>query len=96
MGQARNIHIQYTRPGKRTDNAFIESFNGKLRDECLNEQLFLNTRHAQEVIEKWRIEYNEDRPHSSLGNRTPSEFVKEHKTMLQEQGLNLNLAHIKG
>ena len=78
------------------DNAFIESFNGKLRDECLNEYWFLNLKHAQDEIEKWRIEYNEERPHRSLGNRTPYEFVKEHQFMLQEQRLNLNLVHISG
>lgn len=94
--EQRRIHIEYTRPGKPMDNAFIESFNGKLRDECLNEYWFLNLKHAQDEIEKWRIEYNEERPHRSLGNRTPYEFVKEHQFMLQEQRLNLNLVHISG
>lgn len=94
--EQRRIHIQYTRPGKPMDNGFIESFNGKLRDECLNEHWFLNLKHAQDLIEKWRIEYNEERPHSSLGNKTPYEFVKEHQTMLQEQRLHLNLVHISG
>jgi len=92
----RRIHIEYTRPGKPTDNAFIESFNGKFRDECLNEHWFLNLKHAHDEIEKWRIEYNQERPHSSLGNRTPYEFAKEHQVMLQELGLNLNLVHISG
>jgi putative transposase len=50
----RRIHIQYTRPGKPMDNAYIESFNGKLRDECLNEHWFLNLKHAQEVVKKCR------------------------------------------
>ena len=90
------IHIDYIEPGKPMDNAFIESFNGKFRDECLNEHWFLNLKHAQEVIENWRIEYNEVRPHSSLEDKTPYEFVKEHQTMLQEQGLILNLVHISG
>jgi putative transposase len=94
--EQRRIHIGYTRPGKPMDNAFVESFNGKLRDECLNEHWFLNLKYAQDKIEKWRIEYNEERPHSSLGNRTPYEFVKEHQIMLQEQRLNLNLVHISG
>lgn len=96
MGQQRGIHIDYIEPGKPTDNAFIESFNGKFRDECLNEHWFLNLKHAQEVIEIWRIEYNEVRPHSSLDDKTPYEFVKEHQTMLQKQGLNLTLVHISG
>ena len=92
----RKIDVQYTRPGKPTDNAYIESFNGKLRDECLNEHWFLNLRHAQALIEKWRIEYNAERPHSSLGGKTPYEFVKEHMAMIQDHGLNLNLVHNQG
>lgn len=92
----RNILIAYTRPGKPTDNAYIESFNGKLRDECLNEHWFLNLKHAQEIIENWRVSYNEERPHRSLKNLTPNEFVKEQETMLRDQGLNLNLVHTSG
>jgi putative transposase len=92
--EQRRIHIEYTHPGKPTDNAFIESFNGKFRDECLNEHWFLNLKHAQHIIEQWRMEYNEERPHRSLGNRTPYEFVKEHKSMLQKKRLTLNLVHI--
>lgn len=92
--QQRGVHIEYIEPGKPMDNAFIESFNGKFRDECLNENWFLNLKHAQEVIENWRIEYNEVRPHSSLNDKTPYEFVKEHQNMLQEQRLNLNLVHV--
>jgi putative transposase len=57
------------------ENAYIESFNGKFRDECLNEHGFLSLAHARSVIEAWRIEYNTERPHSSLGNCTPSEFA---------------------
>lgn len=94
--EQRGIYIDYIEPGKPMDNGFIESFNGKFRDECLNEHWFANLKHAQQIIENWRIEYNEVRPHSSLGDKTPYEFVKEHQTMLQEQGLNLNLVHISG
>ena len=65
------------RPGKPNENAYIESFNGKFRDECLNEHWFLSLAHARSVIEAWRIEYNTERPHSSLGNRTPQEFAVE-------------------
>ena len=81
----RRIDLRYTRPGKPMDNAYIESFNGKLLDECLNEHWFLNLKHAQEIIEKWLTEYNAERPHSSLGDMTPHEFVKEHAAMLQEK-----------
>ncbi|OPY85631.1 MAG: IS2 transposase TnpB [Smithella sp. PtaU1.Bin162] len=94
--QQRGIYIDYTEPGNPTDNAFIESFNGKFRDECLNEHWFMNIKHAQEIIENWRTEYNEVRPHSSLGNKTPYEFVKEHQFMLQEKRLNLVTVHISG
>jgi putative transposase len=63
-------------PGKPWQNGVNESFNGKFRDECLNEHWFLSLAHARSVIEDWRIEYNTERPHSSLGNRTPAEFAK--------------------
>ena len=62
-------------PGKPVPNAFIESFNGKMRDECLNEHLFISLREARETMEVWRRDYNEVRPHASLGNRTPQEFT---------------------
>ncbi len=65
----------FIRPGKPVENAYIESFNGRFRDECLNEHWFLTLAHAQGVIERWRIEYNTERPHSSLGDLTPEEFA---------------------
>jgi putative transposase len=58
-------------------NAYIESFNGRFRDECLNEHWFLTMAHAREVIEKWRVEYNTERPHSSLSNLAPEQFAKQ-------------------
>lgn len=70
------VQLQFIRPGKPMDNAYIESFNGKLRDECLNEHWFLTLGHARSVIESWRYEYNHRRPHSSLGNLTPAEFAR--------------------
>ena len=57
------------------DNGFVESFNGRLRDECLNEHLFRSYRHAREIIEDWRIDYNLNRPHTSLDGLTPNEFA---------------------
>lgn len=69
------IKLDFIRPGKPNENAFIESFNGKLRDECLNENWFLSLEDARRTIEEWRIDYNENRPHSSLGNLTPNEFA---------------------
>ena len=73
----RGIKLDFTRPGKPTDNGHIESFNGRLRDECLNVNQFLSLEDAAEKIESWRLDYNERRPHSSLGHLTPSEFVKQ-------------------
>lgn len=61
-------------PGKPQQNAFVESFNGRFRDECLNENWFEDLKQAQEIIEAWRIDYNSRRPHSSLGHLTPEEF----------------------
>jgi putative transposase len=69
-----HVKLDFTHPGKPTDNAYIESFNGRLRDECLNVTQFLSLEDARAQIEAWRIDYNEHRPHSSLGNLTPSEF----------------------
>jgi putative transposase len=65
----------YIEPGKPVQNAFIESFNSRLRDECLNEHLFLSLTEARETIEAWRHDYNHLRPHSSLGALTPIEFA---------------------
>jgi putative transposase len=59
------------------ENAFIESFNGRLRDECLNGHQFASVAEAQGIIEAWRVDYNNRRPHSSLGHLTPSEFVRQ-------------------
>ena len=69
------VHINFIQPGKPTQNCFVESFNGRFRDECLNEHWFLSIRHAREIIENWRKEYNEERPHSSLKDMTPKEFA---------------------
>ena len=74
-GYRTGVELSFIRPGKPNENAYIESFNGKFRDECLNEHWFLSLAHARSIIEAWRIEYNTERPHSSLGNRTPEEFA---------------------
>ena len=71
------VKLEFSRPGKPTDNAFIESFNGRLRQECLNQNWFLSLADARETIENWRQDYNDYRPHSSLGQQTPSEFVAD-------------------
>ncbi|MDX7954042.1 IS3 family transposase [Lichenihabitans sp. Uapishka_5] len=69
------VTLDFSRPGKPTDNAFIESFNGRLRDECLNAHWFLSLADARTKIEAWRRDYNESRPHTSLGWMTPSEYA---------------------
>ena len=66
---------RFIQPGKPTQNCFVESFNGRFRNECLNEHWFLSMRHTREIIENWRKEYNEERPHSSLQDMTPKEFA---------------------
>ena len=66
-------------------NGFVESFNGRLRDECLNEHLFTNLKEAREIIEAWRIDYNTNRPHTSLNGLTPTEFATR-----PHQGQNWN------
>jgi putative transposase len=71
----RGVQLKFIRPGKPVENAYIESFNGRFRDECLNEHWLLTMAHARRVIESWRIEYNTERPHSSLGDLTPEEFA---------------------
>jgi putative transposase len=72
-----NIAIEYIQPGKPIQNAFIESFNSRFRDECLNEELFHDLADAKKKIEKWRRYYNEERPHSSIGMKTPVDFEKD-------------------
>lgn len=66
--------LDFSRPGKSTDNALIESFNGSFRDECLHVNWFLSVDDAEKKIEAWRREYNDFRPHSSLGDLTPAQF----------------------
>ena len=69
------VTMDYSRPGKPTDNPFVESFNGSFRDECLNAHWFLSLEDAVEKIDAWRHEYNHFRPHSSLGDMTPMEYI---------------------
>lgn len=71
------ITLRLIEPGKPNQNAYIESFNGRLRDECLNEHWFLNLAHAQAMIESWRREYNEERPKKALGGLTPTAYARQ-------------------
>lgn len=74
----RGVQLHFIDPGKPAQNAFIESFNGKFRDECLNENWFVSLAEAREKIETWRKDYNRVRPHSALGYQTPEEFAARH------------------
>jgi len=74
---ARGVRLFLIEPGKPNQNAYIESFNGRLRDECLNEHWFVSLAHAKVVIEAWRREYNEERPKKSLGGLTPSAYARK-------------------
>jgi putative transposase len=73
------IELHFITPGKPVENAFVESFNGRLRDEGLNEHRFLSLADARQLVEAWRLDYNRARPHSALGYRTPAEVDGEHK-----------------
>jgi putative transposase len=86
-----NVQLSFIRPGKPNENAYIESFNGKFRDECLNEHWFITIAQARRAIESWRIEYNTERPHSSLGDLTPEEFA-ERSLARKEERVSLSTA----
>jgi putative transposase len=73
----RGVQLDFIRPGQPVENTFIESFNGRLRDEWLNVHQFASLAEAQIIIEAWRVDYNEHRPHSALGHLTPNEFVTQ-------------------
>ena len=83
--QDRGVEWHYIAPGKPMQNGFVESFNGRLRDECLNEHLFASYRHAREIIEEWRTDYNLNRPHTSLDGLTPHEFATRSR---KDQNMN--------
>jgi len=77
---AHGVVLDFSRPGKPTDNAFIEAFNSRFRQECLNEHWFLSLEDATDKVDAWRFHYNEERPHSSLGYRSPA----EHQALIQD------------
>ncbi len=72
----RGIRLHFIRPGKPVENAFVESFNGKFRDECLSENWFLSLSDARRAIEEWRLDYNTVRPHKSLQRLTPEQYAR--------------------
>lgn len=83
----RKVKLQFSRPGKPTDNPFIESFNGRFRQECLDQSWFVSIEDAQRKIEEWRVDYNEQRPHSSLENITPTAYWSAWKQSQQAEKL---------
>ena len=84
------VVLDYSRPGKPTDNPYIESFNGKFRDECLNVHWFLSLEDAQAKIDLWREEYNSYRPHSSIDDLTPDEFEDAYEKQARNSTLKLS------
>jgi putative transposase len=88
------VRLQFSRPGKPTDNAYIESFNGSFRDECLQTHWFLSLEDAKEKIETWRRDYNEYRSHSSLGNKTPLEFAGSQGYLNEVKNLKTNILSV--
>jgi putative transposase len=74
------VQLEFIRPGKPVDNSYIESFNGRLRDECLNVETFFDLNDVRDKLSRWQLDYNQVRPHSALGDRSPEEFVREWQT----------------
>lgn len=87
------VRLRFIQPGKPVQNAYVESFNGKFRDECLNENVFIDLHDARSKIETWRRDYNSTRPHSSLNNLTPEEFAE---TLPQPDRITMNLPRNRG
>jgi putative transposase len=87
-----HVQLQFIRPGKPVENAYIESFNGRLRDECLNQHWFRTLQDAKRIIQEWRLDYNVNRPHSGLGKLTPTEFVEKNRRETETTTSNRLLA----
>ena len=86
------VKLHFIDPGRPVQNAFIESFNGKLRDECLNQHWFVSLEEARRIIKLWRIDYNTTRPHSSLGYMTPEAFRLGFEQKLENDKINRKLS----
>jgi len=84
------VKLDFIKPGKPVENAFIESFNGRLRDECLNMHMFFSIPETQKILEKWLVDYNRMRPHSALDFSTPSEF----RASFEEKNLTLEVVRL--
>lgn len=91
-----NVRLRFIQPGKPVQNAYIESFNGKFRDECLNDNVFVSLNSARQIIENWRLDYNSERPHKSLNKMTPEEFVTKHNQNQKTENTKLKLVQSMG
>ncbi len=89
----QGIALKLIEPGKPNQNAYVETFNGRLRDECLNAHWFTSLPHAQAVIESWRREYNEERPKKSLGRLTPAGYAKQLAIKAVTQAVTQDTGH---
>ena len=87
LQEERAVEWHYIAPGKPQQNGFVESLNGRLRDECLNEHLFRSLPAARTIIEAWRVDYNTCRPHTSLGGLTPNAFATRSRQDHNQNGL---------
>jgi putative transposase len=83
---SHGVELEFIEPGKPSQNGYVESFNGRLRDECLNTELFFSLTDARQKLDRWRQDYNQSRPHSALADLTPEEFSRMRE---QEQGVFL-------
>ena len=90
-----NVRLDFIRPGKPMDNGHIESFNGKMRDECLNQHVFLSLADARDSLERWRDDYNQSRPHSALDWMSPEEYYAHHQPY-KTGTTNSNLVYLTG
>jgi putative transposase len=80
------VQLEFSRPGKPTDNAFVESFNGRFRDECLNQHWFASLEEVRQTVEAWRLDYNTQRPHRALGQETPMAWMTSRGSLLEASG----------
>ena len=94
--EERGVLWHYIAPGKPQQNGFVESFNGRFRDECLNEHLFSNVTAARRIIEAWRIDYNHTRPHTSLNGLTPTAFAARPTSGIRKQDSAYERGHVGG
>jgi putative transposase len=86
---AHQVKLDFIRPGKPVENSFIENFNARVRDECLNANVFLSLADARSKLDVWRRDYNESRAHTSLGKLTPSEYVRQQEKSEPQESANL-------